>query len=139
MGASQAGRRTDLVYPRGIRWLAVATGCFSTAALLPHVTWVSIVASPLALGAIVQPRFPRLGRYLIAAGAFVVTWMVLPLGVMPLVGAVTVKDLLLPLHERDFLPLGLLTALIVSPFLIIWCDAALVIEQRKRARRARKT
>jgi len=96
----------------------------------------AIVASPLIVGAIVQPRFRRLGRALVAAGALYLSFWVFFYGVWLLF------DVIRNLRRyHDCVRLGIASLWLASIFLIGWCDVALVIEavERKRVRRTQKT
>jgi hypothetical protein len=59
----------------GTRWLVIGSGCFFGLVSFLNYAWffVSVPAIILILGAVMQPRFNRLGRRLLAVGAFLVT------------------------------------------------------------------
>jgi len=76
------GARTNLIVSREVRWLAIATGCFTAVAGSLGFGWLfPITPSFLIAGAILQPRFPRVGRGLMLAGALWLSLWVLPYGV----------------------------------------------------------
>ncbi|HVO82532.1 MAG TPA: hypothetical protein VMT28_17515 [Terriglobales bacterium] len=134
---AESGDRRDPILPGKIRWLAAASGCLSAVAGSTGLgLGFAIVASPLIVGAIVQPRFRRLGRALVAAGALYLSFWVFFYGVWLLF------DVIRNLRRyHDCVRLGIASLWLASIFLIGWCDVALVIEavERKRVRRTQKT
>jgi hypothetical protein len=110
--------------PGRIRWLAIIAGCFSglAGAVGLGVAFL-LVPSPLILGAAVQPRSERPGRWLMWVGAFLLSVVVLPtgfrllLGNMRELGSHTVQPIAVPF----LLSLGTI-------LLVLWCDVSLVVE-----------
>jgi succinate-acetate transporter protein len=110
-----------------VRRLAVAAGSvFGIVGFLHYGLFFLFVPSILVLGAIVQPRSPRLGNGLLALGAAVLTFYCAFLGVpaVLLIGGLRSHH---SLEDVAFLILSL-----VSIALVIWCDVLLVIEARAR-------
>lgn len=118
------------ILPRNLRFLAVVTGCISGIALM-SLTWLSLAAIPLIIGAIVQPRLPRAGRLLLSVAAPLLGLAVVPLGVLMIVG--TAKGEPFP---HDLFGVGLTLAWILAPILLVLCNGTLVAEAVKE-RRAR--
>jgi hypothetical protein len=116
------------ILPRKLRFLAVMTGCVVGIALMSY-TWRSLSAIPLILGAVLQPRVPRMGRLLLSVAAPLLSAWVVPLGVIMLVGTVRGDP-----FPHDFLGVSLTLAWILSPILLLWCDATLVAEAVKERR-----
>jgi len=113
-----------------MRWLAVATGCFTGAAGSVGFTWgFAIVPSILIVGAIVQPRSPRAGRVLMCAGALSLSIWVLCFWLFILPGS--------RFANRP----SAIALTLVSVLLVALCDVATVIEEVKlrRAQGAEKT
>jgi hypothetical protein len=132
MGSSKS--HTTVVMPSGTRWLVIGAGCFCGLVGFLHYGWFFVfVPIILIFGAVVQPWFNRLGRWLLALGAFIVTiyGMFFAVPAVELIGR-------LPLHhsleEVVFLLLFLVTVL-----LIVWCDVALIMEERKSRRSGMST
>ena len=113
------------------RWLAIVTGCFtSVAGVLLGLGWgLAFYAGILLAGAVMQPKFPRLGRGLICAGALLVSFWVFLIGFF----------LLTERHAGSrVMPADIYTLL--SVYLVAVCDVAIVTEEIKirRAERAAK-
>jgi hypothetical protein len=132
MGSSKS--HTNVVIPNRTRWLVIGAGCFYGLVGFLHYGWLFVfVPIILILGAVVQPRFNHLGRWLLALGTFIVTLYGMSFAVpaVELIGR-------LPLHhsleEVVFLLLFLVTVL-----LIVWCDVALIMEERKSRRSGMST
>lgn len=117
---------------RRVRWLAIATGCFTAAAGCLSLGWYfAILPICLVAGAIVQPRSPRPGRWLIWAAAFLLSLMVLPIGIGVLVmGAESMRS------YSDFNLFGIVELWVASTLLIGCCDGALLLDA-VRSRRGR--
>jgi hypothetical protein len=112
-----------LIVSDKIRWLAVATGFFAAiAGSFGFGVGFAIVPSFLILGAIIQPRFPRVGRGLICAGALWLTFWVFDVGVF------------MVLENRSTDRLGVVALSLVSALLVVLCDLAIVIEELKLRR-----
>jgi hypothetical protein len=121
------------ILPHKLRLLVVVTGCVSGIALMSF-TWLSLLAIPLIVGALVQPRAPRAGRLLLSVFAPLLSVWFIPMGVVMLVEAVQGAS-----FPHDFLGLGLLLAWILSPILLIWLDAALVVDAVRAMRNSRES
>ena len=124
MGGSKS--HTSIVSPLGTRWLVIGAGCFYGLVGFLHYGWFFVfVPIILVFGAVVQPWFSRLGRWLLALGAFIVT-------IYGLLFAAPAVELIgrLPLHHSLEEVVSLLLFL-VTVLLIVWCDVALIMEERK--------
>jgi len=112
------------------RWLAIATGCFTAVTGSVSVTWlIAIIPILLILGAIAQPRFPRVGLGLMSVSALFLSLWVLPIGVGILFESVrTLRT------YHDFNMVAVTALWVVSFLLLTWCDAALAIEVLKLRR-----
>jgi hypothetical protein len=109
---------TDPIVCRKVRWLAAATGCFTAVTgALGYGALFPIIPSFIVVGAVIQPRFPQLGRGLMLAGALLLTVFVLPYGVAILFSHGIIHDL-----DVAGLTLG-------SVLLVTFCDVAIVIEE----------
>jgi hypothetical protein len=106
------------IFPKKIRWLAIATGAASSLIFFPRgIFFLHPVL--LIAGGIIQPRFPSMGRWFVWAGAA-------GLGVV-----VITYDILLfrhPLSYRDYV------TLIFATILVLWCAAEFVADGRRRMR-----
>jgi hypothetical protein len=124
------GLLTAEIIPGRIRWLAIGTGCIAVVAGFVSIgSLFPIVPSVLILGALIQPRFLRLGRWLISVSAFLLSLAVLPLGVAILFKGVRTV--------RSYTELGVISIWAVSVLLVTWCDAELLIEARGKSRERR--
>jgi hypothetical protein len=126
-----SGQCTDIV-PAGTRWLALLVGCLDLAfigwahAALPSTL---VVPTSFVLGAIIQPYSPRPGRWLLWVGAFYLSLIGLPYLALMVAGAAS--------HLRDSISLNsllLLLATVAPLVLLIWCDAALILDARRQSR-----
>jgi|SRR5450631_381313 hypothetical protein len=120
--------------PRRIQWVAAAAGCFAGVALLSLSWSVFLLAVFLVLGAMVSLLFPRAGRWLVVVPALAVSAIVLPIFIANPVEMV--KAVIVGPHYITFQAVSLCWPL--SPMLLVWCDAALLIEAVK-VRRAQLT
>jgi hypothetical protein len=108
---------------------AIAAGCFFGAIGSLHYGWFFLlVPCVLILGAIVQPRFHRPGRWLLALGACILTFYASFLG---LPAVLLIRRLRLHHNLED---VGFLFLCLVSVLLVVWCDVALVVDARKSRR-----
>jgi hypothetical protein len=115
--------------PHNVRLLSIVTGCFTAIAgsLLTGV-FFSIYPGILALGAAAQPRWRRLGRGLMLAGALLLT------------SEVALFCLAIPESIRtmrvyqDRNSIAILSFLVVSVLLVGWCDAVLVANEIRMRR-----
>ncbi|MGB7494130.1 MAG: hypothetical protein WBR14_08335 [Candidatus Acidiferrum sp.] len=107
------------------RLLAIATGCFTAAvgSLALGVAF-SIYPGVMVVGTLLQPRFRKLGRGLMLAGALLLSAWVLPYGVLTVLSDLTMRE-----------PLVFGFAL-ASVLLVAVCDVILVIEEVRIRRRA---
>jgi hypothetical protein len=80
----------------------------------------------MIVGAIAQPRFHRLGFWLMLVGALLLSLWVLPIGVEVLFESFRMMGLY---HDFNAVSVRLLWA--GSFLLLVWCDAALMIESLK--------
>lgn len=113
------------------RVIAIAAGCFSGAAgSLEYGPFFLIVPAVLVLGAIIQPWSTRPGRWLMWLGAFFLTLYEGAFFVPQIAEVITSQ--FASLDSVAIQVLFLLT--LVSVFLIIWCDAALVVDARRSKR-----
>jgi hypothetical protein len=110
-----AGRTRSLAILAGC--VAAITGAVSLSQLFP------IVSSPLIFGAIAQPRFPRSGFWLMLVGALVLSVYMLPFGTVVLLDSFkTLRS------HHDFNIVAVTLGWVSSFLLLVWCDAALLIE-----------
>jgi hypothetical protein len=118
--------------PRRIQWVAAAAGCFTGVALL-GLSWImSPLAVFLVVGSAATPWFPRAGRWFILVLALVLSVIILPICIAN--PGELVRGFFVGPHEFSFLAMSL--SWLLSPVLLIWCDAELLIEAVK-VRRAR--
>lgn len=122
------------------RWLVVAAALFATAA---GFTLGGLLLLPLAsfmiLGAVVQPRSPRSGRWLMWTSASLLTLHFLPASVVLLSGIFRTPPPIVtlsgtprnPVPYVDLVALGIISLWLVSSLLVMWCDAELVIDAWK--------
>jgi len=123
----------DIVSAR-VRWLAIAAGCFSASAGFLAFGWLfPLVPAFLVLGAVVQPRSPRPGKWLMWLGAFFLSLVVLPIGVEMLFGGIRS----LRLHHEGFIIVPFSLSL-VSVLLVLLCDTALLIDGMTMRRNLRE-
>ncbi len=113
------------ILPRKVRWLAVVTGCVVGIALLSF-KWAAVCGIVLTVAAVVQPWMPRTGRWVLSVVAPLLGVWIVPMGGLFLLGAVKGETL-----GVDFFSRGLALAWMLSPILLVWCVAALVVEARK--------
>jgi hypothetical protein len=127
------------ILPLGIRLLAAATGCVTGIAFLGLSETLSLLGIFLILGAIVVGSLPCAGRWLIVGTALLGSVFILPICLShpieivsgPFVGTVApvrLRSIGGP-HDLTFLPMSL--SWLLSPILLLWCDAALLIEAVK--------
>ena len=119
------------ILSRKTRGLAAVTGFVSGVALLSF-KWLCVAGIFLIIGAVLQPRLPRAGRWLLYVAVPLMSVWVVPLGVLTLVATATGER-----PPYDVFGLSLALAWTLSPVLLIWCNAALVVEAVKD-RRARR-
>ena len=113
--------QTD-IFPKRIRWVAIATGVASALALFPIL--FLLYPTLLIVGGIIQPRFPSTGRWLVWAGAA-------NLGVV-----LITYDLMLFPHPL-LQPYYMMLIFPVSTILLAWCSAELIADGLKRMRTRR--
>ena len=126
---TQGGQATEIVsVSNQMRWLAGITGCL-TGATFAMVQGLGLLSIFLIAGALVAGRFRRNGRDLIWFGAGIVSLSELPIGVA-----------MLRLSLRGGTDPRVTASMAASVFLIVSCDAALVVAvlKMKHARRAGK-
>ena len=129
VGINEPKGRTWIV-ARKTRWLAIVTGCFTAVAASVSITlFLAIVPILLILGAIAQPRFPRAGFVLMLLSAWSLSLWVIPLGVLFLSqGFRTLRV------YHDFNVVAITSLFVVSFFIVVYCDAALIIDFFKSTR-----
>jgi hypothetical protein len=120
----------DDVFPRRIRWLAIATG-LSTAGLYCFLTPFAVLGpAMLILGALLEPRFPRQGKWIIWFWAFGWSMALVPLA-------------LVLFHnfprDHEYMMLVLASLLIASTLLVLWLDEELIVDGIRRIRIWRST
>ena len=114
--------RESELFPRRVRWLAVATGVASALALFP--VWFFLYPALLITGGVIQPRHPRAGRWLVWLGAA-------NLGVI-----IYVYDAIIFPHPwRE--PQIMVVPFSASTILLLWCYAELVVDGLKQMRARR--
>lgn len=107
------------------RWLALITGLvFAFVGFFHYGPLFLILPLILIIGAIAQPRFRRVGRWMLAIGAGVLTYGT-TFAAVPAI--ILIREL--PVHHSNeeliFLVLCLATVM-----LVVWCDVELVIDAR---------
>jgi len=105
--------QTD-IFSRRIRWLAVAAGLASTLALFPILFF--LYPALLIVGAVIQPRFPRAGRWFVWAGTAELCAVLIIYDVSVLFPH--------PLSQSHYMT----RTFSVSTILILWCSAELVAD-----------
>ena len=116
------------------RSLACAAGLVSMIALVFYVTYLApVLVSALILGAVIQPRFLRLGWWLMSSGLLLVAIFILPLGITFFIFLREGQAMqgYPPSSEIIFM-----SSVVVSNLLVIACAIALVAEA-VRAKRSR--
>ncbi|HEY6937116.1 MAG TPA: hypothetical protein VI424_08180, partial [Terriglobales bacterium] len=119
MNGSEAANYQNRILSSRLRWLAVAAGCVSGIALVSFGV-LSVFGILPIVGAAIQRPMPRVGRLVLYVGAALLTYIVIPFGIIVLRDTVKTGFLYL-----DFNYLTITWAWLLSPALIIWCDAAL--------------
>lgn len=116
------------VLPSSLRVSTVLAGCIAGFAdfLLFGVVFLC-VPTPLILGAVIQPYVPRLGHWVLAIGALLVSAYVGVFLAPQTFGVIST----LPLYHapRD---IGMVLVFVLSIALVAWIDVALVMHQRDR-------
>jgi 4-amino-4-deoxy-L-arabinose transferase-like glycosyltransferase len=121
------------VLPQKIRWLAIATGPVTGIALL-SLFWPGVVLAILLMFAgIVQPRSPQFGRLVLSVVAPLISVLVIPVSFMILWE--TLGGEFGGPHDLRFLAMTL--SWMLSPILLLCCDAALLVEARRERRERR--
>ena len=116
------------VLPRHIRLLAAIAGCITGIALLSF-TWLSLAATFLVAGAVLQRRMPRAGRLVLYIAAPLLAVLVVPVGIGALIDTVERRPFL---HELT--PVVLLLAWTLSTILLVSCNISLVVESVREKR-----
>ncbi len=114
-----------------IRWLAIATVCFTVAATVT-ASGGFLLTIPLILGVIAESYSPRRGRWLMWVGAayLSVTLLQMEIRILP----EFVSDLR-SAHHLGGLGQVVFPLPVVSILMIVWCDVALLIDARTRRSR----
>jgi hypothetical protein len=110
------------VFPRRIRWLAIATGIASALALFPALLLQYSIL--LIAGGIIQPRFPSVGKWLVWVGAAGLSVMLVTYDVLFFPG---------PLPHPHYMRL----TFSASTVLVVWCCVELVADGVKRMHASR--
>ena len=110
-----------------VRWFAVVTGCLTgIAGSFGLGLGFALIPSILVVGAVIQPRFPRLGRGLICMGALWLSFWVFDIGLLTL------------LEHRAVGHLGTADLIISgSVVLVALCDLTILMEEIKFRRRVK--
>lgn len=120
------GKNSEIVPTRTL-WLAGIAACLSgIAGSLPFGPLFLLIPSIQITGAILQPHWPRSGKWLLAIGAFVLSLYVSVFFIPPIIGGA--KSL--PAYH-DLGVVGLLLLYIASVGLVTWSDVALIAEARR--------
>jgi hypothetical protein len=129
MEINETKNRTWII-ARKTRWLAIATGSFTAAAACLSITFLlAVVPTLLILGAIVQPRYPRTGLGMMVLSALSVSLWVIPIGALFLSqGFRTLRV------YHDFNAIAITSLFLVAFFLVVCCDAALIVDFLKLTR-----
>ncbi len=129
MGINESESRTWIV-SRRTRWLAIATGCITAVAGSVSLTvLIAIVPILLILGAVVQPRYPRSGLGMMLLSALSLSSWVIPIGIGIMFESVSTLR-----KYHDFNMVAVTALYVVSFFLVVCCDAVLVIDFLKLTR-----
>jgi hypothetical protein len=124
MAVKSLGIETNDAVSSKTRLLAISAGCFSAlAGTLSLGPVFLLVPRFLILGAIVQPRSPRLGRWLMWVGAFCLSLAVIPTGL----GVLGDSMRAFHSHAPEFMAAPFALSLL-SVVLVVWCDAALIVD-----------
>ncbi len=116
------------IAPFHVRIVAMLAGCFSATWGMLVFGWpFAAVSSLLIVGAIIQPRSPIPGKWLMWVGAFVLTLVVLPIGLQTIFGGT--KALGFP---RDRFMILNLSLCLISVLLVVCCDGMLVYGMKLR-------
>jgi len=120
------------VLPRTTRLLAIAAAFVAGISFLSFTGVLSLLAVLLIFASNVQPRFPQFGRLVSSVIAPLMSVYAVPIGTMSLWE--TAKGEPFP---HDLLRLAIASSWMLSPILLIWCNAALVAEaiRERRSRR----
>jgi hypothetical protein len=107
--------------------LAIVTGCVaSIPGALSLGLFPAIGASVLIFGAILQPRYRRVGAILLALGTLFLTVTVLPIGVVMIVAIIRTWHFFSGFNEAAITLLWL-----ISFILVVWFDVTIVLEAVK--------
>lgn len=122
----EVGKDSEIV-PTKTLWLAAIAACLSgIAGSLPFGPLFLLIPSIQLTGAILQPHWPRPGKWLLAIGAFVLSFYVAVFFIPPVIGH---AKSLLAYHDLGVIGLVLLYAASVG--LVAWSDVALIAEARR--------
>lgn len=114
--------------PNSTRCLAIFAGCVSgLAGFLTIGIVLLFVPVLLILGALIQPSAPRLGRWLLAIGAMLVSVSV---GLFFVPAAVKGISSVSSYHDAG--AVAIVASFVISIVLVGWTDVALVINERKK-------
>lgn len=115
------------IIPIRVRWLAIASGCFSgvSGSLLFGPLFI-LFPSIQILGAIIQPYSPRSGRLLLSFGAFFLSFYTFLFLGPQAFGALS--------FFRSYIDLSHITLfalLLASLISVAWCDVALIVDAKQ--------
>jgi hypothetical protein len=120
---AQGEQKTEFIsVSSSMRWLAGTAGCL-TAATFIFDYGLGLLSVFLIVGALVAGRFPRKGRDLIWFGAVVASLSELPIAISMLL-----------ISARGGTDPRVTVGAAASVLLIVWCDAALVMQAFKTSR-----
>lgn len=120
------------IVPAKIRLLSIVTGCvLAVGGSLTIGFLFSIYPAILILGALVQPRWHRLGRGLLLSGTLLLTAIQAPF-TFAIPGEIRIVRL-----YGDTGSVAILLFFLVSTLLVGWCDVTLVANEIKMRRMQR--
>ena len=120
------------VLPQKIRWLAIAAGFVTGSAVLSFTWLLSVPAILLMFAGIVQPRSPQLGRLVLSVVAPLIGVGAIPVGALFLWEMARGAP-----FPHDPLGLAITSSWVLSPILLIWCNATLLAEAIRERRSCR--
>ncbi len=127
MQSSKSPNQPSEILPLKMRLLCIATGSISGLAgmlLFGPLFW--LFPSLLILGAVAQPYLLRAGRWIVAIGALILSIYTFLFIAPQILGAV---QMMRTIHDPGFL--ALLSLFLASIILVVWSDAALVLDAKR--------
>ena len=116
--------------PARLRWVAIAAGCVAGAFGISLTFLFPLFSVPLVLGALMQPRSTRSGRWLMWVGALMINCFSLYFA-----WAIMLEDFR-RLPQYDFITVAFFYLSIVTVILVSWCDVELVLDAVRLKRNA---